>query len=559
MLRSIRKLIDAINPSKKARVAKRCERRAALGVESLENRDLMTIFGPIITVPGTVIGNPVIIQPVNPPTVAGPLIDFIQREYALTATETDCNGTSVQKILGAATSGEIPVPNVAGASMETYQGGTIYFSPDSGAHVVYGDIATKYASPSAGGPAGYGLPTSDEAPLSGVPGVRITTFLGNNRAIVWSPSYGPHLIYGSIGAEYSATANETDHTGTSVQKILGAPTSDEMSVPNMTGFNRMNTFVGGTIYYSAGTNAHVVYGSIGNEYAALKGPTGSLGLPTSDEADLPGLPGGRVTYFANGQAIIWRNTTNKAIEVQGDILTEYKSLLAGNQTDANGNRVGSFLGAPTNDLQYISGVSGAPDAHKMTFEGGTIYGSSSTMGAHVVYGDIAAKYNALGGPTGSLGLPIGDEGNALAGRIQIFQHGTLVRNPQTHVVTILTSAPSQGTPAPQPVPTPSAPGITASVSSRQWIQSPDGYPEYQVTITVDGTGFSSNKNSVRLRVVTTEGELDYYLPLTGGKFHTTLTLLVDPQLWINLTATDGTQSQQGLTGYLWSNAVHLVS
>jgi hypothetical protein len=299
MWRSLRKLVNTINPSKKAGVARRCEQRMALQVESLERRDLMSIVGPTIAVPGTVIGNPITGQPVNPPNVAGPLIDPIQREYALTASETDCNGTSVQKILGTPTSPETPisVPNVAVASMQTYQGGTIYFSPDSGAHVVYGDIATKYAN--MGGPTGYGLPTSDEADLSGVPGVRFTSFLGNNRAICWSPNYGPHAIYGCIGAEYTATASETDCGGTSVQKILGKLTSDEEYVSGLPGFNRMNSFEGGTIYYSTASGAHVVYGDIASKYYNIGGPTG-FGLPSCDEQ---WINGGRITTFQKGDIV----------------------------------------------------------------------------------------------------------------------------------------------------------------------------------------------------------------------------------------------------------------
>jgi hypothetical protein len=80
-----------------------------------------------------------------------------------------------------------------------------------------------------------------------------------------------------------------------VQKDLGAPTSDEMNVPGVAG--RMNTFQGGTIYWSAGTGAHVVYGSTAAQYANLHGPTGSLGLPTGDEQ---AIIGGRFACFQNG-------------------------------------------------------------------------------------------------------------------------------------------------------------------------------------------------------------------------------------------------------------------
>jgi uncharacterized protein with LGFP repeats len=183
--------------------------------------------------------------------------------------------------------------------VNTFQGGAIYWSASSGAHVVYGDIAAKYNA--LGGPAGYGLPSSDEANVPDVPGVRVTYFQNDGpftAAIFWSPATGAHAVYGVIGAEYAATASERGYYGEVVQGILGAPTSDEMDAP---GGGRMNTFQGGVIYFSVGTGGHVVYGGIGALYSSMGGPTSYLGLPTSDEQD---IPGGRVQYFENGM-IVW--------------------------------------------------------------------------------------------------------------------------------------------------------------------------------------------------------------------------------------------------------------
>ena len=82
--------------------------------------------------------------------------------------------------------------------------------------------------------------------------------------------------------------------------MLGLPTSDEMNVPGVAGA-RMNTFQGGAIYWSPTTGAHVVYGAIFALYKSLGGPTSFLGLPISDEL---GIPGGRVSDFQNGE-IVW--------------------------------------------------------------------------------------------------------------------------------------------------------------------------------------------------------------------------------------------------------------
>ena len=126
----------------------------------------------------------------------------------------------------------------------------------------------------------------------------MTTFQGGT--IYWSAATRAHVLYGDIRAEYNATANERDAYGTVVQRILGMPTSDEAGVPGVPG-DRMTTFQGGTIYWSAATRAHVVYGGIGSLYNSLGGPTSFLGLPISDEC--PTTPtAGLVTSRMVGQS-----------------------------------------------------------------------------------------------------------------------------------------------------------------------------------------------------------------------------------------------------------------
>jgi uncharacterized protein with LGFP repeats len=73
--------------------------------------------------------------------------------------------------------------------MNTFQGGAIYWSPSTGAHVVYGAIGAKYNS--LGGPASsLGRPTSDEA---GIPGGRVSYF--QHGKIVWTPGGGAYVVY----------------------------------------------------------------------------------------------------------------------------------------------------------------------------------------------------------------------------------------------------------------------------------------------------------------------------------------------------------------------------
>jgi uncharacterized protein with LGFP repeats len=127
-----------------------------------------------------------------------------------------------------------------------------------------------------------------------------------NCDIYDSAATGAHEVHGAIRDEYNATAHESDCCGTAVQKLLSLPTSDEMNVPGVPGA-RMNTFQGGAIYWSPSTGAHAVYGAIGALYNRLGGPTSYLGLPTSEEQGIPDgqlIPNERVSYFQGGK-ILW--------------------------------------------------------------------------------------------------------------------------------------------------------------------------------------------------------------------------------------------------------------
>jgi len=158
-------------------------------------------------------------------------------EYLATANETDAYGTVVQSILGEPTSDEMDVPGVPGARMSTFQGGTIYWSPDVGAHVVYGGIGAYYVN-TLGGPTGYGLPTSDEATYPGAPGARFTNFQ-NGGSIYWSATVGAHEVHGAINALYQGMGGPSSY--------LGMPTSDEQGIPFV---SRYNYFENGKIVWT---------------------------------------------------------------------------------------------------------------------------------------------------------------------------------------------------------------------------------------------------------------------------------------------------------------------
>jgi uncharacterized protein with LGFP repeats len=174
---------------------------------------------------------------------------------------------------------------------------------------------------------------------------------------------------------------------------LGAPTGTETSVAG----GRMRTYERGNIYWSAATGAHIVWGAILVKYSALGGP-GTLGFPTTDEV---GVAGGARSTFTRG-SVFWSAATGARM-VWGAILARY---------DALGGP--GWLGFPTTDEVGVAG--GA----RSTFTRGSVFWSEPT-GAHMVWGAILARYDALGGPVSDLGFPTTDEYQVVGGARSDFQ------------------------------------------------------------------------------------------------------------------------------------------
>ncbi|MEU8678673.1 hypothetical protein [Streptomyces sp. NPDC048560] len=113
---------------------------------------------------------------------------------------------------------EGPNPDGRGASRD-YQHGTIYWSPGTGAMEVHGDIRVHYAQ--LGGSGGFlGYPVTDE--LGCPDGVgRFNHFEGGS--IYWTPRTGAKEVHGAIRDLWSSMGWErcflgyptTDETGTS--------------------------------------------------------------------------------------------------------------------------------------------------------------------------------------------------------------------------------------------------------------------------------------------------------------------------------------------------------
>ncbi|WP_020658999.1 nucleoside hydrolase [Amycolatopsis benzoatilytica] len=209
-----------------------------------------------------------------------------------------------RSVLGYPTTDETGTPDGVGRYNHfTGTGGSsIYFTPDTGAHAIYGDIRAKWAS------MGWersvlGYPTTDE---TGTPdGVgRYNHFSRPGGAsIYWTPNTGAQAIYGAIRAKWASMGWE--------RSVLGYPTTDETGTPD--GVGRYNHFTGtggASIYWTPDTGAQAIYGAIRAKWASMGWERSFLGYPTSSEY---GIPGGRRNDFQHGW-ISW-NASDGAITV----------------------------------------------------------------------------------------------------------------------------------------------------------------------------------------------------------------------------------------------------
>ena len=288
--------------------------------------------------------------------------------------------------LGKATRDEL---KVRGGASRTYQHGTVFWSPSTGAHAVRDGIHTKYAQ------LRYeqgllGFPVSDEHRLSRNGGASQEFQHGQ---IHWSASTGMHFTRDGIQSYWASKGWENGW--------LGYPTGDELQVRG----GASQTFQGGTVFWSKSTGMHAVRAGMLTKYSQMGFEQGLLGFPVSDERRLS-RNGGASQEFQHGQ-IHWTASTGMKF-TRGTIQDYWKSSGWEN----------GWLGYPTGDeLQVRGGAS-------QTFQGGTVFWSKST-GAHAVSGSVLDQYRAQRFEQGHLGFPTSEEYDWGKGRAQSFQHGRL--------------------------------------------------------------------------------------------------------------------------------------
>jgi uncharacterized protein with LGFP repeats len=102
---------------------------------------------------------------------------------------------------------------------QNFAGGKIFYSPETGANVVTGQVLVKYES--VGGPEGdLGFPTSSEIDGGLATESRMSSFAAEDKPVIfWTPDYGAVIVRGAMDAAWEKLGGAT---GT-----LGAPIADQ--------------------------------------------------------------------------------------------------------------------------------------------------------------------------------------------------------------------------------------------------------------------------------------------------------------------------------------------
>lgn len=144
----------------------------------------------------------------------------------------------------------------------------------------------------------------------------------------------------------------------------GAPMAPD-GFPEQAGSGRRVRYQNGAIYERRDGGTAWVYGMIGHRYDELGGPVGWLGMPLTDESDLP--EGGRISVFEHGAIYWWPDVG--AIDLN-DVVVHYTGLLCFGETDSDGDDTPFedepyvILGvvAPTGSAEVRSQIYGDVDA-----------------------------------------------------------------------------------------------------------------------------------------------------------------------------------------------------
>lgn len=127
---------------------------------------------------------------------------------------------------------------------QNFAGGTIFFSPATGANAVETDILTTYQA--LGGPvdSGLGFPISNEADGGLKPASKVSAFSAEDKPVIfWTPRHGAHVVRGAVKAAWDKLLGPTGK--------LGAPVAEQTIAKDVV----TQDFTGGQIAWNKTTNS----------------------------------------------------------------------------------------------------------------------------------------------------------------------------------------------------------------------------------------------------------------------------------------------------------------
>lgn len=204
-----------------------------------------------------------------------------------------------------------------------FQGGSIYWSPSTGAWEVHGSIRGKYSA--LGWERSFlGYPLTNETITPDGIG-RFNHFQGGS--IYWTPGTGAWEVHGDIRGQWAALGWE--------RSALGYPISDEMTVYG--GLGRISHFQRGSIYWSATARARVLRERVAVHVKCLEVPVSF----TLNEM----FASMQEVYAIAGIRVDWVTTENLVLPSLNDVDVGGCTMgtVTAEQTTLFGNR--NFVGA----------------------------------------------------------------------------------------------------------------------------------------------------------------------------------------------------------------------
>lgn len=193
---------------------------------------------------------------------------------------------------------ELPTPDGVGR-FNHFQGGSVYWTPSTDAHEVHGAIRDRWQA--LGWETGaLGYPVTDELPTPDGVG-RFNHFakggFADTGSIYWTPDTGAHEVHGLIREKWRALGWETSVLGYPVSD--STPTAG--GTGRFNDFAKGGAAATGSIYLKNGAAAaYMVRGPIRAKWLSLGGVASSLGYPTSDEV---AVAVGRESDFEHGTIV----------------------------------------------------------------------------------------------------------------------------------------------------------------------------------------------------------------------------------------------------------------